>query len=275
MGGELLGSMWAVVDGEVTDERSAAFADTGPVVALHLLRRRARVDAERMRSAELVRAVLAGSTGSRAAAAELGLDEQPHRVIAIDASSEDAEDAEGVRLALWERMTRGVGRRPAVADLHGVLYAVVPDKGWSPLREVLATGEPLVAAGSPVVLAELPLSRSQADETLALLRTGLVERKLANYEEVWSALVLHRVAAASNASRVGELGPLARLKDMDLDTLFEWLRHPGDPRAASRALRIHPNTFRYRMRKIGELVDLDDPDVRLALLVQLVTLKWA
>jgi DNA-binding PucR family transcriptional regulator len=61
---------------------------------------------------------------------------------------------------------------------------------------------------------------------------------------------------------------------MDLDTLYEWLRHPGDPREASRALGIHPNTFRYRMKKIGELVDLDDPDVRLALLAQLITLKW-
>jgi hypothetical protein len=267
--------MWAVVDGEVSDERSAAFADTGPVVALHLLRRRARVDAERMRSAELVRAVLAGSTGSRAAAVELGLDEQPHRVIAIDAASEDAADAEGVRLALWERMTRGVGRRPAVADLHGVLYAVVPDKGWTQLRAVLATGEPLVAAGSAVDLNDLPLSRSQADETLALLRTRFTEQRLAGYEEVWSSLVLHRVAAASNASGVAELGPLNELKNMDLDTLYQWLRHPGDPREASRALRIHPNTFRYRMKKIGDVVDLDDPDVRLALLVQLVTLKWA
>ncbi|HEY0500098.1 MAG TPA: helix-turn-helix domain-containing protein [Kutzneria sp.] len=275
MGGELLGSMWAVVDGEVSDERSAAFADTGPVVALHLLRRRARVDAERMRSAELVRAVLSGATGSRAAAAELGLDEQPHRVIAIDAASEDAADAEGVRLALWERMTRGVGRRPAVADLHGVLYAVVPDKGWSQLRAVLATGEPLVAAGSAVDLNDLPLSRSQADETLALLRTRLTEQRLAGYEEVWSSLVLHRVAAASMASGVAELGPLNELKDVDRDTLYQWLRHPGDPREASRALRIHPNTFRYRMKKIGEVIDLDDPDVRLALLAQLVTLKWA
>jgi GTP-sensing pleiotropic transcriptional regulator CodY len=281
MGGELLGSMWAVVDGEVSDERSAAFADTGPVVALHLLRRRAMVDAERMRSAELVRAVLSGTAGSRAAATELGLDEQPHRVVAIDAAGEDADDAEGVRLALWERMTRGVGRRPAVADLHGVLYAVVPDRGWGPLRDVLAAGESLVAAGSPVEIGELPLSRTQADETLALLRGSLPGTRLAGYEEVWAPLVLHRTASASGASGVVDLGPLPVLRSHDdtagtcyMDTLYQWLRYPGDPRAASLALRIHPNTFRYRMKKISELVDLDEPDVRLALLTQLITLKW-
>ena len=281
MGGELLGSMWAVVDGEVSDERSAAFADTGPVVALHLLRRRARIDAERMRSAELVRAVLSGAAGSRAAATELGLDEQLHRVVAIDAAGQDADDAEGVRLALWERMTRGVGRRPAVADLHGVLYAVVPHKGWAALRDVLSAGESLVAAGSPVEIGELPLSRTQADETLVLLRRSLTGTRLAGYEEVWAQLVLHRTASASGASWVVELGPLPVLRSHDdtagtcyLDTLYQWLRHPGDPRAASHALQIHPNTFRYRMKKITELVDLDDPDVRLALLTQLVTLKW-
>ena len=62
-----------------------------------------------------------------------------------------------------------------------------------------------------------------------------------------------------------------------MDTLYEWLRHPGDPRAASRALRIHPNTLRYRMAKLVELagVDLDDPDTRLALLVQLAAVRWA
>jgi DNA-binding PucR family transcriptional regulator len=62
-----------------------------------------------------------------------------------------------------------------------------------------------------------------------------------------------------------------------VDTLYEWLRHPGDPRAASRALRIHPNTLRYRMAKLTELVevDLDDPDTRLALLVQLAAVRWA
>ncbi|HEY0807224.1 MAG TPA: PucR family transcriptional regulator, partial [Pseudonocardiaceae bacterium] len=52
MGGELLGSMWAVVADRVPDARAAAFADAGQVVALHLLRRRARVDAQRQHSAE-------------------------------------------------------------------------------------------------------------------------------------------------------------------------------------------------------------------------------
>jgi GTP-sensing pleiotropic transcriptional regulator CodY len=290
MGGELLGSMWAVVPGPVPEERAAAFADTAPVVALHLLRRRAREDAERRRSAELVRAVLEGSGSVRLAAAELDLDDEPHRVVAIDAQASDAVGAEGVRLAIWERITAGVGRRPAVTEVHEVLYAVVPDRGgdggWPALRDVLSTARrprPLVAAGPAVELARLPASRVLADEMLRLLRAGLVAGPVTSHEQAWPVIVLHRTAVAAGEAGVTSLGPLPVLVAHDaeagthhVDTLYEWLRHPGDPRAAGRALRIHPNTLRYRMARISELagVDLEDADVRLALLTQLASLRW-
>lgn len=289
MGGELLGSMWAVVTGPVADERAAAFADTAPVVALHLLRRRATEDAERRRSAELVRSVLEGRGSVRLAAAELNLSDEPHRVVAIASQTPDPLGAEGMRLALWERISARVGRRPAVAELHDTLYAVVPDRdgegGWPELRAALAEDRtpPLVAAGPAVRLADLTGSKALAEEMLALLRAGLVAGPVTSHEQAWPVLVLHRAAVAAAGAGATEFGPLPALRAQDkgsgtsyVDTLYEWLRHPGDPRAASRALRIHPNTLRYRMAKLTELadVDLDDPDVRLALLTQLTALRW-
>ncbi|HEU5474144.1 MAG TPA: helix-turn-helix domain-containing protein [Actinophytocola sp.] len=290
MGGELLGSMWAVVTGPVPEERAAAFADTAPVVALHLLRRRAREDAERRRSAELVRAVLEGRGSIRLAAAELDLEDVPHRVLAIDVAGTDELDAEGMRLALWDRIAAGIGRRPAITELHDVLYAMVPDRegagGWPDMRAALADGpapQPLVAAGPAVRLTDLTASRALADETLSLLRAGLVGGPVISHEQAWSVLVLHRVAVAASGAGATGFGPLTRLRTHDdeagtqyLDTLYEWLRHAGDPRAASRALRIHPNTLRYRMARLTELaeVNLDDPDVRLALIAQLVAIRW-
>ncbi|HEX3783492.1 MAG TPA: helix-turn-helix domain-containing protein [Pseudonocardiaceae bacterium] len=304
MGGELLGSMWAVVAEKVPEARAAAFADAGSVVALHLLRRRAAVDAQRRHSTEQVRALLAGRGSFRVAAAELGLADVPHRVVAIDTVgkatagkvpqnskvTEDELGAEGLRLALWERLTAGVGRRPAVAELNRLLYAVVPDEpgagGWAALRGALSdmdTEQLLVAAGAPMPIAELPQSRAQAQETLGLLRAGLVAGRVADYQQAWAVIALHRAANAAAGAGVTEPGPLPVLREQDeanntdyLDTLYEWLRNPGDPRAAGRALRIHPNTLRYRMRRITELTgaDLDDPDIRLALLVQLVAMRW-
>ena len=293
MGGELLGSMWAVVQDKVPEARAAAFADAGSVVALHLLRRRAAVNAQRRHSTEQVRALLEGRGSTRVAAAELGFADVPHRVVAIDTVGKGAEDelaAEGLRLALWERLTAGVGRRPAVAELNRLLYAIVPDEpgagGWTALRGALSeldTEQLLVAAGAPAPIAELPTSRAQAQETLGLLRAGLVAGRVADYQQAWAVVALHRAANAASAAGVTDLGPLSALREQAeangtdyLGTLYAWLRHPGDPRAAGRALTIHPNTLRYRMRRITEItgLDLDDPDLRLALLVQLVAMRW-
>jgi hypothetical protein len=234
--------------------------------------------------------VLEGRGSVRLIAAELDLSDEAHRVVAIASRADDPLGAEGMRLALWERITAGVGRRPAVAELHDVLYAVVParpgDGGWPALRAALGASSdptPLVAAGPAVPLAALSESRTLADETLRLLRAGLVDGPVTSHEQAWRVIVLHRAAVASAGAGVTELGPLPRLRAHDeesgtryVDTLYEWLRHAGDPRAASRALRIHPNTLRYRMAKLVELagVDLDDPDVRLALVMQLATVRW-
>ncbi|MFC7341029.1 PucR family transcriptional regulator [Saccharopolyspora griseoalba] len=291
MGGELLGSMWAVVPGPVSEERASAFADTAPLVALQLLRWRAVADVQRRRSAEQVRLLLDGGEGWRAAANELAVPNEAHRVIAIEIPESD-DSAEGHRLALWEWITRGVGRRPLVTEAGAVLYAIVPDRarggGWPELREALVSHEasppPLIAVGTAVAVADVPRSRAQADELIALLRAGHMQQRVAVYEDVWHLLILSRMAGASTDAGVGSLGPLPVLREHDraqgteyLPTLHAWLRHPGDPRRASRELRVHPNTFRYRMKRIGQLVevDLDDPDVRSALLVQLLAERWA
>jgi DNA-binding PucR family transcriptional regulator len=54
-------------------------------------------------------------------------------------------------------------------------------------------------------------------------------------------------------------------------TLAAWLDHPGEPRTAATLLHIHPNTLRYRMQKLPEIVDLDlaDPVTRLATRLEL------
>lgn len=285
IGGELLGSMWAVVDAPVAEDRVAAFADSGPVVALHLLRRRAALDTARKRSADAVRALLRGASSPRVAAAELRLPEGDHRVFAIAAAGTDEVDAEGIRLALAERLTAGIGPGHAVAEIDEVLYAILPAP--SAPESALGATPPegaWVSAGSAVPVAELPTSRRQAEETLGLLRAGILAGRTAVFERVWPQLALHRMATAAAGAGAAELGPLPALREHDaangtdyVATLYHWLRHPGDPRAASRALSIHPNTLRYRMRRIGELTgaNLEDADTRLALLGQLATLRWS
>jgi hypothetical protein len=66
-GGDVLGSIRAIVPGPVPTERSAAFAAAADAAALHLLRRRAEADRERLALTDLVASVLHGKEGPRAA----------------------------------------------------------------------------------------------------------------------------------------------------------------------------------------------------------------
>jgi DNA-binding PucR family transcriptional regulator len=56
-----------------------------------------------------------------------------------------------------------------------------------------------------------------------------------------------------------------------LETLRAYLDAFGDVSAAADAINLHPNSFRYRLRRLRELagIDLSDPDDRLLIALQL------
>lgn len=58
-----------------------------------------------------------------------------------------------------------------------------------------------------------------------------------------------------------------------VETLRAWLGTIGDVAAASAAMYVHPNTFRYRLRRLTQVsgIDLSDPQQRFAAMLQL----WA
>jgi DNA-binding PucR family transcriptional regulator len=88
-------------------------------------------------------------------------------------------------------------------------------------------------------------------------------------------LSLRDLAAARGE---GPGGALARLVAYDrrhraqlVETLRAWLDAFGDVTTAAASQYVHPNTFRYRLRRITEVwgLDLDDPDERLVAELQL------
>ena len=105
-----------------------------------------------------------------------------------------------------------------------------------------------------------------------------VSRVVARLEDVQvESLVLElRDLVAARGDRPA--GPLARLIAYDrkhqsnlVETLRAWLDAFGDVSAASEALFLHPNTFRYRLRRVAEVgrLDLADPDQRFVAMLQL------
>jgi hypothetical protein len=277
-GGEWLGSIWVVVDGRPPDGVVGELVQTASVVALHLLRLRARADLARRVSADRLRAALTGSVTG----AEEWLPTGPWRVVCL---------GEGAPLDLWESVCRRrAWHQPLLAELDGRAYAVVRDAGdagdaapgsWAWLRGLVgaAVAEDLTlsaAAGGPAH-APAELERSRAEALEAERVRG--EQVTAAIEELWAAVTVERAAAALRGGAT--LGPLDALSASDeqrgtdyLATLAAWLDHAGEPSRAARALHVHPNTLRYRMNRIAELtdVDLDEPQVRLALRLQVAAL---
>ncbi|MEU6076945.1 helix-turn-helix domain-containing protein [Micromonospora sp. NPDC047074] len=288
-GGELLGSIWAVVEGPVPDARLRDLQGTASVLALHLLRLRVQADVARRVSADRLRAVLRapGRTGRE----ELALPEGPWRVVALGGTGEMVDN-----LALWESITRRHGwRQPLLADVGDVLFAVLVDKGGAPgsrrwmekLVHDVAVHDPGLHAASGGVardLTDLPRSRAEAAELLALRDPAGQRGPVLRFEDQWAEVVVHRVVGTVPSADLLVGGPLPDLVAHDREhgtdyvaTVGAWLDQQGDLKRAARQLHVHPNTLRYRMRRLTEVVavDLGSPRARLALQIQLAALGHA
>ena len=136
-----------------------------------------------------------------------------------------------------------------------------------------------VVAGPAAGLGSAPTLRTQADRvldaaqresdliepvtTVAASTTGVLLGEIVALIEENPELIDARVLdlAARDETSGSELTP----------SLRAYLDHFGDVRAASAALHIHPNTLRYRIRRVQELtgMDLDDPTTRLVVALTL------
>lgn len=127
---------------------------------------------------------------------------------------------------------------------------------------------------------DLPASREEADEALALHGSIGGQAAAVAYDESWCDILLQRLRTAAAARRRPARGPVGDLRRHDaehathyLETLRAWLEAQGDLADAAGRLAVHQNTIRYRLRKMTELTDLDleDPVKRFALLVEPAT----
>lgn len=297
-GDEVLGSIWVAMDGPVTDEWTTALRDAAKLVAVHMLRARAGADVQRRLRTDLVATVLEGGAGAQQALGRLGLAGRSLVVLAAAPGGDDRPEADQVRAADWERLTDAFALHLAAADpaatvglVGDAAYALFPatgradpeeraarlaedfcDRVGSGLRAVVAVGP--AARDVPGVVA----ARATVDRVLRVLRNGLTTRRVAGLADVQtSSLVLElRDLAAARGDR--PTGAISRLMDYDeqtggnlVETLEAWLDSFGDVAVAAAALYVHPNTLRYRLRRVAEVggIDLADPEARFAAMLQL------
>ena len=285
-GRELLGSVWMECTEPVVGARHTALVEGSRTVALHLLRSRASADLERQVESELVIRLLEGTADAAAVISQLGLPQGPFRVIALQAHI--LQERHAALLLTFDRATTGFGwSRPGRSALFGnTLYTILPGdtltaaRGWIdeistalPARAVVSAG-----IGGMATAAELPASRQEAAECLALHDTAPVRTAAVAYDESWDDILLRRLHAVSRAGRAPTRGPIVELRKHDAQhgthyvaTLQAWLEAGGDLAEAAHRLDVHPNTIRNRLRKMADVttVDLVDARKRTAMIIGL------
>ncbi len=137
-----------------------------------------------------------------------------------------------------------------------------------------ADGRLLVGAGRLATrLAETRQSKADADKVIAYLRRTPGQR-VGSVNSLRSQITLMRLIEILDSQfepLPDLLKPLSMLESDDREeavrALDAFFSHPGNASDAARELHIHPNTFRYRIAKVADLlgVDLDDRDERVIL----------
>ncbi|NNN37174.1 helix-turn-helix domain-containing protein [Streptomyces sp. S3(2020)] len=289
-GGETLGSVWVVDDGTLAPDAEETLTQGASTAALLLLRARAAQELARHQNSDLLRRLLDGTADASTAGPRLGL-QGAVRVAAfvLDAASLPDTEQTGLRLLDVVRLQceARYGRHACVL-VDGVVYALLPAPGERHRRlaeDIVArAGQalrvPVRAALGEVVpdAGEVAASRADADLVLRVLGPDL---PVATVDEVRARVTLLRLTEVLGERRELSAGAWRRVLAYDGEhgtdyarTLVSWFDAGCDMAGAAKLLAVHPNTCRYRLKQAQQHVgiDLDDPDERLVLWLQLRTL---
>ena len=176
-----------------------------------------------------------------------------------------------------EERSRAAARLPVdavSAPMEDLVCAMVPDLDAPGRREEVARALEGSPAGVGPVRAWTGATESfaRARAALGLAREGVVRGDgPVVADEHATELLLHADPALARDLAAARLAPLDRLaarsSERLLETLDAWLRHQGGLKATAAALGVHPQTVRYRLGRLRELLGgaLDDPDGRFEL----------
>jgi hypothetical protein len=178
-------------------------------------------------------------------------------------------------LAVAESDLARVGRRlPAdalIGSIDDVGCALVASAGSSmPAAELeRATDSVNTALGPAVERAELGRSWALAKAALRAVEAGAIDgtAPIIAEEHLADLLILESGGlgerlAQSRLAPLAELTPAGRAR-ME-ETALAFVQHGGNAAAMARALHLHPQTIRYRLDRLRELIgdQLEDPDAR-------------
>ncbi len=214
------------------------------------------------RRAELAELLLGGAAGEAelARAAEEARWPLPRTIACLAVAGEQAGRARhrlsGQALAAGSGDVRGV-LVPDPAGLERECERIAERLG---VRVGIGPAVAAARAGESMRLARRALELTAPDQPVVLAERRLADIALHDAPEIVAALreqLLAPMQGLTPASR-------ARLEA----TLLQWLRHRGAQGAIAAELGVHPQTVRYRMARVRDLMGdgvLEDPEQRFAL----------
>ncbi|MFG2890148.1 helix-turn-helix domain-containing protein [Streptomyces sp. NPDC048248] len=293
-----LGTIW-VQEGSMplTERSEQALLGAARVAAQHLVRRRRELSADLTLTRTLSAGLLEGSTGPQPLATHLGLDiGRPAAVLGFTYGAEEASGPELTRAEVANLIsvhTAARHRSALLAQVDHRIYVLLPQlprsidtgtlRGWG--EEITAAarrhlGIALRGSVGCIVprLDEVPESRREADRILdAMVRVG-VATTVAALPDIQAEVLVSELLALLSARpdmRDPRLTAVvahdSRNQGQLAESILTYLNSFGDVRAAAAELHVHPNTLRYRIRRVEQLtgLDLSRPDQRLLAMLQL------
>jgi len=302
-GGEVLGSIFALEIKPFTSIQKQAMVDAARLVALHLLHHRAVADVDRRLRAELLATALNGGRGTHEALTRLGLSDDSFVVLGMSARASTDSNALSVVSVAHARAAReklndafgihlqAVHTRSVAALIGDVTYGLMPvDSSGDPAALAMTVGEDFLrrVGSKTAVIAVGPVARTppeiarahlSVDRILRVLLSACVgTRRVAQLPDVHVDILMRDVHDILEARGEPVLGPLSDLIEYDrergsdlMNTLCAYLDAFGDVTRAAKSTFIHPNTFRYRLRRLEEVshLDLMDPHQRFDVMLRL------
>ncbi|MCZ9883199.1 PucR family transcriptional regulator [Arthrobacter sp. B2a2-09] len=297
-GGEPLGSIW-VIEGvkPVAAKASEVLAEGARLAAPHLARLNVAADADRRQRAERLGQLLRGTGPRRRFAESFGLHFDAAATVVVIGRDENppthsrgmSAASAAVHVSVLLRMALSSYRLPAaVGSLDGQMVAVIGTTADSPVLQsiiatVLARSAESVGVGWRAGIsrtlgsvADVPAGFAQAKQALGVVSGPFGHGEIGQHQELGASLFLLEVFDALQSRSALDAEPLSLVADHDsrqgtdyVRTLRSWIAAHYDVARAAEALVLHPNTLRHRLRRMAKVVDIEDPDVRLALALQL------
>jgi PucR C-terminal helix-turn-helix domain/GGDEF-like domain len=286
---QLVGYLWLYFETELDADAPRTILEFAHLLGPELARRSPTLTENP--GGHVLRQFLAGGLSASHAASILGVDEHSNIVVIavdvdVEATKSDAViiQSRAVRaLALYTQMHLASSLVGTVDQQIYLLHAsprLKPDVAAimraisKHLTRAVQTKVRAAAGGIHQGLAEAEISRNEADLTLRVLRTKNDWERDGLFTSMRHDIVLNEIVDVLRARPILVRGLLDRLITHDrqyntdyVTTLRVYINSFGDMRAAAQSLNLHPNSLRYRVKRLTEIggLDLDDPKLRLAL----------